>query len=351
MSNSNTIDSCDDDVMLIVNDILSPIQDSEFQLTIRGDQFIEEEDMETTTQPKRQLRRRRAYEEIPFDIDPYRKKPKLHETMIPGKATLPPNLNYARNCDLLWKISLALNIYIIPMWVGFNSQFVVDHLPVQRIGYLPQINMSPTSTSVVRETLNIALQVRKDCQQQYMHVTYDLAIAKVALQIQSIERPLYDSIFISLGPFHILMSAFKAIGKYINECGLISIVTNAGMLASGSVVGFLTGKHFNRCKRIHPIVSAAVEILHFKFYLEEKNVTVDEDVLDDLLAAVTSTGSEINISKKLEVFLTGKIISLHIFSFVSGNIDLLFQIMQTLSLRQNLANMGRQPNFTWGTWN
>lgn len=102
------------------------------------------------------------------------------------------------------------------------------------------------------------------------------------------------------------MSAFKAIGKYIDECGLVPIITNVGMLGNGSVVGFLTGKHYNRCKRIHPIVAAAVEILHFKFYLNERNVSVDEDILDDLERAVTTTGSKMITSKKLEVFLQGK---------------------------------------------
>lgn len=48
--------------------------------------------------------------------------------------------------------------------------------------------MSPTSTSVVKETMNIAQRVSKECKQKYIHVTYDLAIAKIAWQIQSVER-------------------------------------------------------------------------------------------------------------------------------------------------------------------
>lgn len=257
--------------------------------------------------PQKSKRRRRAYEGVSFEIVPYRKKPKLSETMNFVKNTTPTNLDYIKYCDNVWKISLALNIAPVPMWVGFNSKFVVDNLPPQIIGYLPQINMSPTSTSVVKETLNLSQRISKECKQKYAHVTYDLAIAKIAWQIQSVERPFYNNIFISLGPFHIMMSEFKAIGKYIAECGLTEIIVNAGLLANGSIIGFLTGTHFNRCKRIHPIVAASIEILHFRHYLKERNVSVEEDILDDLKRIVTTSGSEMITTKKVEEFLTGKV--------------------------------------------
>lgn len=40
------------------------------------------------------------------------------------------------------------------------------------------------------------------------------------------------------------------------------------MLAPGSLNGLITGKHFNRCKRIHHILALAFEILHFQAFLE-----------------------------------------------------------------------------------
>ena len=39
-------------------------------------------------------------------------------------------------------------------------------------------------------------EVAKECKQSYIQVTYDLAIAKVAFQIQSIEKPMFDNLFI-----------------------------------------------------------------------------------------------------------------------------------------------------------
>ena len=40
------------------------------------------------------------------------------------------------------------------------------------------------------------------------------------------------------------------------------------VLASGSLNGYLSGKHFNRCKRLHPILALAFEILHFLAFLK-----------------------------------------------------------------------------------
>lgn len=60
-----------------------------------------------------------------------------------------------------------------------------------------------------------------------MQVTYDLAIAKIALQIQAVESPAFDNLFIHFGAFHVMMAYFKAIGKFIDNCGLPNIMIDA----------------------------------------------------------------------------------------------------------------------------
>ena len=94
-------------------------------------------------------------------------------------------------------------------------------------------------------------------------VTYDLAITKIALQVQAEEKSTFDRIFISLGSFHIEVAFFSAIGKVIAESGGLYILSEC---AKGSLHSFLTGKHHNRCKRLHEILSLVLEILHFNFF-------------------------------------------------------------------------------------
>lgn len=98
--------------------------------------------------------------------------------------------------------------------------------------------------------------------QPYIAVTYDLAIAKIAMQLQETESPRLKNILIHLGPFHIMLSYFKTIGKFITDCGLMDVEVESELIASGSVNGFLTGKHFNICMRLHPMIALNVT----KFY-------------------------------------------------------------------------------------
>lgn len=132
------------------------------------------------------------------------------------------NLDIYRKIDNIFVISHSLLSKQLPMWVGWNSQIYIDFSPRQKIYYLPQINMSPTSSAVVAETLKMAKKIASEINQEVITVTYDLAIAKIAFQIQSTEAPFYDNVFIQLGAFHIQMAYFKAVGKYIEESGCVS---------------------------------------------------------------------------------------------------------------------------------
>ena len=105
------------------------------------------------------------------------------------------------------------------------------------------------------ETLKISLKVMVETGKTSITVTYDLAIAKIALQLQHAESPQFDNVFVKFGDFHINCAYFNSVGKYINESG---ILTESGILASGSKKGFIKGKHYNQCKRIHPLFVTAL---------------------------------------------------------------------------------------------
>ena len=107
----------------------------------------------------------------------------------------------------------------------------------------------------------------QECGQQYGVVTYDLNAAKPAMQIQVTDSTKFDNFFIMLGPFHIEMAFFKARGKLIDSSGGPEMLTDTDVLASGSMNGFLSGKHFNRCKRLHPLLALSFEVLHFQAFL------------------------------------------------------------------------------------
>ena len=89
----------------------------------------------------------------------------------------------------------------------------------------------------------------------------------IAFQIQAEEKPHFNRIFVSLGSFHIEMAFFAAIGKIIAESVGPHVLHECKVLANGSLQSLYRGKHYNRCKRFHNILSLAIEILHFQHFM------------------------------------------------------------------------------------
>lgn len=223
--------------------------------------------------PRKKLKR--SFDFIAPEIQPKpQKKLTISETLLsnddPARLFIPERVSSYKNINFSWMLSHHLNIPNTPMWVGFNNKIFDDNLPKQMISYLSTINESPTKQYIVEHTMERTLIAADECGQKNIQVTYDLAIAKVALQIQSNQKERFQRLFIHFGPFHIFLALFKAIGKFIDDSGICSLMSMAELLAAGSVNGFILGKHYNRCKRLHPIVSLAIQILHFQSFLKKK---------------------------------------------------------------------------------
>ncbi|CAH1173831.1 unnamed protein product [Phaedon cochleariae] len=252
------------------------------------DNSIEQDDEDTRAvrstagSSEKSNKRRRTFDTITHELEPYNKRPKLHERLQPA-SDVSSNLSnssseWLKQINFAFMLSHYLQIPETPMWVGFNSLIYKDTAPTQKLCYLTTINASPTDKSVVLETMKQSQQVARECGEKYMQVTYDLAITKIALQIQCTEKPRYDNLFIHVGSIHIMMSYFKAVGKFIDNCGVTTVMVNAQMLANGSVNSFITGKHFNRCKRLHPMASLALQIIHFEEFLNRENIECSDDM-------------------------------------------------------------------------
>lgn len=198
-------------------------------------------------------KKRRSFDPVTPELVPYMKKPRLMEKLLPIDNPL-RSINSKhektfKQISFSWLLSHVLKIPETPMFIGFNSSIYTDLSKQQKVSYLTTINVSPTNKSVVRETMFMALKVADECEEKYIEVTYDLAIAKVALQIQSTDSPLFNRIFVHLGSFHVQMAFFKGISTFIDYCGITNILVDANVLAAGSVNLFLSRQHFNRCKK------------------------------------------------------------------------------------------------------
>lgn len=250
---------------------------------------IEEiEDVDDLREIHSKRRRRRSFEAIDPELPFFPKKSKMSSGFQPEvsereEENIIIHEDLYNRIDTVWMLSHAVHLPDIPMWAGFNSAVTKDDSPQQLISYLTPINASPTAHPVVLETMEQSMKILEEINQPYMQVTYDLAIAKIAFQIKATETSKkFSKLFIHLGSFHIMLSYFKAIGKFIDGCGLSTIMVESELLASGSVASFLDGKHFNRCKRLHPMMALGLQILHFRSFLEHEKIEISDDIYQEL---------------------------------------------------------------------
>ena len=236
-------------------------------------------------------KRRRTFKSFGVDIEPYHKKSKISSIeLVPLEFTdrqrIPESYQVAKVNDLLWMIQFSILPKSTAMWVGWNVQHRIDKKATEKIWYLPAINQSPTST-VVKETMKRAQQLAVECGKREVALTYDLAIAKMVMEIQTEEAPTFDDIFVTLGSFHIEMAFFSVIGKYNSESGGPHLLAESGIIENGSLTSFLLGKSYKRSKRIHQLLALAMEIQHcnsFKLSLQEF-ISLEDDLPMRLMMA------------------------------------------------------------------
>ena len=90
-----------------------------------------------------------------------------------------------------------------------------------------------------------AQKIAEENRKQEICVTYDLAIAKIALQLQEKKVPKFVNVFVALGGFHTEMAAFAVFGKYIAES---DILNECNIIEKGSLKPFISGKGCKRTK-------------------------------------------------------------------------------------------------------
>ena len=248
------------------------------------------ENEQTEHQPNmRDERNRRSFVGEEREIPPYRTPLNKAKFSISHRADVQLTEGLAhglRPIDMFW--FLQSRVKSMPLFNGYYSQFVTDKLPLHKICYMDPIAKPPTQNDVVRETMVRSLNVASETNQEYGIVTYDLAVALKAYSIQAVDAPLFDNLLILLGNFHVEFAMFGALGTYINESGAEYLLVESGVLAEGSLMGFIRGKFYNRCTRVHEILA---NVLERKLY-DQFVTTVSQERIDEFRSILDSSPTE-----------------------------------------------------------
>ena len=133
-------------------------------------------------------------------------------------------------------------------------------------------------------------------------MSYDLGIAKIALQLKEEEAPKFDNVFVAFGGFHIemAMAAFAVFRKYIAESGGPGILNECHIIEKVSLKSLISGKGYKRTKRVHQPLALAMEILHFQSFLESNETTETFDTIEgEIFNLETNDSCDLNLSKEL----------------------------------------------------
>ena len=77
----------------------------------------------------------------------------------------------------------------------------------------------PTREDVMKEILKRLQRVIKEWVNKYAIVTYDLAVAKIARQIQIQNSPEFHACFIQFGQIHTILSLYSSVGIILEGSG------------------------------------------------------------------------------------------------------------------------------------
>ena len=120
--------------------------------------------------------------------------------------------------DFMWLLQTFTNT--TPLYYGYLSKYVTDHLSCTLVTYVDPISLPPTKNDVVCETMVRSIQVSKEMKQKYAIVTYDLVVSLKTYCIQAVQAPRFDNLIILLGNFQIELTLFGAVATYIADSGV-----------------------------------------------------------------------------------------------------------------------------------
>ena len=100
------------------------------------------------------------------------------------------------------------------------------------------------------------------------------------------------------------ISSHTSLVSYLSIC-FCKVIT------SGTLKGLISGKHYNRCKRIHPLFAAAMELLHFKLFISScDNLGEREDLIEKQLSEMTKKDLNVHRADFSKVYLSNELISM-----------------------------------------
>ena len=188
----------------------------------------------------------------------------------------------------------------LPSWTGFNQLLSKVEVPSKSvIGYLPIIDISPTEMDTILNILKQSVDIADKLKLGTIVLVMDQAIYA---QLIRWRNPQYmEKLVIRLGVFHTAISFLGCLGKRFRDAGLRDIVIESEIIATGSVNGVFTGKHYNREVRVHKLVAEAIQHMRLTAYLNTIP-EVEAEKVKSIITALSQSFHEILKGEDFHLF-------------------------------------------------
>ena len=123
---------------------------------------------------------------------------------------------------------------------------------------------------------------------QIRGIAFDQPLFALAKQIQWSFASTHgeDHFVLMLGGLHIEMTAYKALGKWMDDSGWTEVLYTAGVATQGVANSFLTASHLTRTRRAHQVMAASLHLLQQKAYQEYVSTASDGQVREPAVATL-----------------------------------------------------------------
>ena len=145
------------------------------------------------------------------------------------------------------------------------------------IGFLQPVNESPTEIPAMYTVMKRSQYFAHLLELPEVDCVYDQACYAKASQILWASPDEFGNVVNRLGAFHTIPVFISCIFQIYGDAGLIDVITESGIVASGSLQGVVTGHHYNRAVRTLKTVYEA--LLRFQWQSFRENLA--ELDLDD----------------------------------------------------------------------
>lgn len=210
--------------------------------------------------------------------------------------------------DLAYHVTKFNVDRFLPSWTGYNQLLAQVEVPPRSvIGYLPVIDGSPTDMSTVLTILQKSIQIADKLELEAIVIVMDQAIYSKAQLIRWKNAQFMKKLVIRLGAFHTAMSFLGCIGKRFGDAALQDVLIESEVVATGSMNGVISGKHYNRAVRSNKLMSGALHRMRLQAFLHsltEEAANKVKQVMADLQQSFPSPQYfEILNSDKFEEFV------------------------------------------------